>query len=50
MRTGSEAEEKVRRALAGRVETMWIDEYLHTRLAPLREAYAGAVRDWNLPL
>mgnify|MGYP000860511194 CR=1 FL=1 len=50
MKTGLEAEEKVRQALAGRVEPAWIDEYLHARLAPLREAYARAVRDWKLPL
>ena len=49
MKTGCEAEEKVRRALAGRVEPVWIDEYLHTRLAPLREAYARAQEDWKLP-
>jgi hypothetical protein len=28
---------------------VWIDEYLHTRLAPLREAYARAQEDWKLP-
>jgi hypothetical protein len=50
MKTGFEAEGKVRHALAGRVEPVWIDEYLHARLAPLREAYERAVRDWNLPL
>ena len=49
MKTGQEAEEKVYRALAGRVDKIWIDEYLHTRLAPLRGAYAGVVKDWMTP-
>jgi len=40
MNTSKEAEEKVRNAFAGLVESIWIEEYLNTRLIPLREEFS----------
>ena len=47
MGTGEEAEGKVRQAFAGLIEPLWIEEYLKTRLAPLRDEFANVTRAWK---
>ena len=42
-----EAERKVRQAFIGCIESHWIDEYLDTRLSPLRADIANLTRTWE---
>lgn len=41
LETSKEAEDKVKTSFAGLIDPIWIDEYLETRLTPLRSEGAG---------